>query len=721
MTIVAWVLFFLSMATTVIAGVLLLLDRNRPRVRQYLGLFLVACALWSIFSVLQSYGWDISVGTVLVRCTFVAALAMAYSMYKFVGALARKHRRGLDVVLLLLTIGAGVISASPLVISSVVVRDGATVPIREPLYIIVILMLVILLAISIITIVRYYLSLQTSKTKSRTQLVMIGLITGIIVGSFTNILLPNWVPELHSARVAWIPAVIWMAPLLYAVVRQGFLDIRTVIIRSGGFILSAVVAGLLYFFVVFAGSFWFGVLSNYGVEEVVANSILIVILAALFPPLKHFFDRFTNAVFGRAYYSRAEVYAQLTDRLARVDTLDALREVVTEVLSSRLQAQNVDVYVVDEQRDLPGDATTLTVQEQEVFVEEFTRTEAASLEFDPYDKPNTLTYIAHRRHVSIVLPFVSQQGVVGLLCMGPISGRLYTGIDRSFLQTVADELSITVEKLLSIEQVRRFNEELQGQIDLATKKLRRTNEQLIEMDATKDEFVSMASHQLRTPLTSVKGYISMVLDGDVGEITPSQRQLLEEAFTSSERMVHLIGDFLNVSRLQTGKFVIDPHACDLAKVVSQEVDGMQQIAAAHGLKIIYKRPARFPTLYIDEGKIRQVIMNFMDNAVYYSPDTASITVSLAIEDGDAVLRVTDKGMGVPKDEQKKLFGKFFRAGNARTQRPDGTGIGLYLAKKVIDGHGGKPVFESTLGKGSTFGFRLPVKKLSKPPVEKELG
>ena len=211
----------------------------------------------------------------------------------------------------------------------------------------------------------------------------------------------------------------------------------------------------------------------------------------------------------------------------------------------------------------------------------------------------------------------------------------------------------------------------------------------------------------------------MVLDGDVGEISPSQRQLLEEAFTSSERMVHLIGDFLNVSRLQTGKFVIDPHACDLSKVVAQEVDGMQQIANAHGLKIVYKRPSRFPTLYIDEGKIRQVIMNFMDNAVYYSPDTASITVSLAIEDGDAVLRVTDKGMGVPKDEQKKLFGKFFRAGNARTQRPDGTGIGLYLAKKVIDGHGGKPVFESTLGKGSTFGFRLPVKKLSKPPVVKD--
>lgn len=209
----------------------------------------------------------------------------------------------------------------------------------------------------------------------------------------------------------------------------------------------------------------------------------------------------------------------------------------------------------------------------------------------------------------------------------------------------------------------------------------------------------------------------MVLEGDAGDISKSQRQLLREAYTSSERMVHLIGDFLNVSRLQTGKFIIDPHACDLAKIVTQEVDGIRQIAETHSVKLVYKSPPRFPQLYLDEGKIRQVIMNFIDNAIYYSPESKTIKVTLAVEDGDAVLRVIDQGMGVPKDVQSKLFSKFFRAENARKQRPDGTGIGLYLAKKVIDGHHGKPVFESTLGKGSTFGFRLPIKRLAKPPKQ----
>ena len=130
----------------------------------------------------------------------------------------------------------------------------------------------------------------------------------------------------------------------------------------------------------------------------------------------------------------------------------------------------------------------------------------------------------------------------------------------------------------------------------------------------------------------------------------------------------------------------------------------------------YRRPARFPVLYLDDTKIRQVIMNFIDNAIYYSPDANVVKVRLSVEDGEAVLRVIDKGIGVPISAKKKLGTKFFRGDNARRQRPDGTGIGLFLAKKVIEGHGGTMIFESELDKGSTFGFRLPVAKLKLSPT-----
>src|SRR5690606_4858412 len=167
--------------------------------------------------------------------------------------------------------------------------------------------------------------------------------------------------------------------------------------------------------------------------------------------------------------------------------------------------------------------------------------------------------------------------------------------------------------------IQQFNITLQQKIDDATKKLRHANEKLKEMDQTKDDFISMASHQLRTPLTSVKGYISMVIEGDAGKISATQRKLLDQAFVSSQRMVYLIADLLNVSRLKTGKFIIEPKEVNLADVVEGEIAQLTETAKGRDLELTYKKPKDFPSLMLDETKIRQVIMNFADNAIYYTP------------------------------------------------------------------------------------------------------
>jgi signal transduction histidine kinase len=162
--------------------------------------------------------------------------------------------------------------------------------------------------------------------------------------------------------------------------------------------------------------------------------------------------------------------------------------------------------------------------------------------------------------------------------------------------------------------------------------------------------------------------------------------------------------------------MIDRVESDLSQIVSDEVHLIQEVAKARDIGIAYHMPSHFPRLYLDTDKMRQVIMNFLDNAVYYSPEHTTISVRLYTSDGFAMCEIIDHGMGVPPDAQAKLFSKFFRAENAKRQRPDGTGIGLYLAKKVIDGHGGKVLFSTVEGEGSTFGFRLPIKKLSTDTV-----
>ncbi|HET7630483.1 MAG TPA: HAMP domain-containing sensor histidine kinase, partial [Candidatus Saccharimonadales bacterium] len=311
--------------------------------------------------------------------------------------------------------------------------------------------------------------------------------------------------------------------------------------------------------------------------------------------------------------------------------------------------------------------------------------------------------------INLTVKLKTQDRQLGYLLVGyRQNGAGYGSSDMYILRTIGDELALAVENGLQFKQINSFNRTLRERVDSATSKLRQNNRQLRQLDEAKDEFISMASHQLRTPLTTVKGYLSMLMEGDAGKLTKTQQKLTEEAFNSSQRMVFLINDFLNVSRLQTGRFELEKHPVDLGEVLDQEIGQLQVMAKSRQMKLDCRADKAIPLMELDETKLRQVMMNFVDNAIYYSPAGSTIKINLRLTDHAVEFKVTDQGIGVPKSEQAGLFGKFYRASNARKQRPDGTGVGLYMAKKVIDEHGGEVIFASQLGKGSTFGFRLPL-------------
>ena len=306
--------------------------------------------------------------------------------------------------------------------------------------------------------------------------------------------------------------------------------------------------------------------------------------------------------------------------------------------------------------------------------------------------------------------------VVKLKVRRRLVGLLVIGFARDAEQIVPSE-TLQIDRLSETIGVALDNKLLFEENQRVLRQLKESNNKLRALDEAKDDFISMASHQLRTPLTSVKGYLSMVIDGDSGEINPQQKQMLKQAFFSSQRMVYLIADLLNVSRLRTGKFLIDAVPVNLAQVVAEEVEQLQETAQSRELKLSYEAPNDFPSLMLDETKTRQVIMNFIDNAIYYTPAGGHIQVQLAEKDQTVELKVKDNGIGVPKQEQQHLFTKFYRAGNARQARPDGTGLGLFMAKKVVVAQGGTLIFDSQEGKGSTFGFAFNKHKLA-PPTAK---
>jgi signal transduction histidine kinase len=325
------------------------------------------------------------------------------------------------------------------------------------------------------------------------------------------------------------------------------------------------------------------------------------------------------------------------------------------------------------------------------------------------DRHSKLRSILQTNSIAATARLLTHNGSIGYIFLGyKKSGNPYSKLDVRMLDIIGDELVIAIQNALRFEEIQQFNVTLQQKIEEATRELRRVNHRLRELDKTKDEFISMASHQLRTPLTAVKGYLSMVLEGDAGKISKTQKDYTQKAFDGAQKMVYLIADMLNVSRLQTGKFVIENKPTDLAELVQGEVTQLETAAAEHQIKLVYHKPEKLPILSLDETKTRQVVMNFVDNAIYYTPAGGSVTVELESDDTEVRFKVTDTGLGVPASVQHHLFSKFYRADNARKVRPDGTGLGLFMAKKVVSAQGGAIIFRSTEGKGSVFGFSFPL-------------
>ena len=571
---------------------------------------------------------------------------------------------------------------------------------------------------SIIFLIAYiYLFVGLTKRKGRSKKQMMYVATGIFATSFlslgTNILLPI----VGNSSLVWLGpswTIIYVIMTSFSMARHRLFDIRMALVLTFTYTLSLAALATMYFAIAFAVSSLLFKSQELSTGKGILDILLALVLAIVFQPVRNFFDRFTRNIFFRGSYNVDDFVARLGEKLNSTTDLRVLLENASKEISVTLKSHYVILIIHHSTRyisegtkshaHLPSD----DVAQFDAYVDKHGDKPIIS---DSINKDDILHKILVAHRISIVIPLLRGDVKVGYLLLGDHLTGSYAKRDVKTLMTVRDELVIAIQNALSIQEVRELNDTLQQRVDFATKELRASNAQLQRLDKAKDEFVSMASHQLRTPLTSVKGYISMVLEGDVGKVSDAQKGLLSEAFTSSERMVHLINDFLNVSRLQTGKFLIEKKPVDLAKVVEQELDSLSTNAKSRNLSFEYKKPKDIPILDLDEDKMRQVIMNFADNAIYYSIVRSKIKVDLSTSGNEVIFTVKDTGIGVPRAEQSQLFNKFYRASNARKQRPDGTGVGLFLAKKVIDSHGGEVVFESKEGEGSTFGFKLPIDEL----------
>jgi len=233
------------------------------------------------------------------------------------------------------------------------------------------------------------------------------------------------------------------------------------------------------------------------------------------------------------------------------------------------------------------------------------------------------------------------------------------------------------------------------------------------MERMKTEFVSIAAHQLRTPLSAIKWILSMLLGGDVGEMSFEQKELLERTYQSNERMIHLVNDLLNTTRIEEGKFLTKIVPQDIGDLVKKIVkSSFEEEVKRKGLNFDCQLPkGRLPKVGADVDKLTLAIQNLMDNALNYTKTGGiKITLSFNKDENSFLFSIIDTGIGISKEEQPRVFSKFFRSSMAVKTETEGSGLGLFITKNIIDAHGGRIWFESQEGQGSSFYFSLPVIK-----------
>lgn len=705
------ILLYLVAAANLLLGFFVLKNQRKALNVSFfiMTLFIVSWAMCNYYA-------EVTTGSLqlyLTRLTYLSSMGIAELLFIFTMLFPKKVKRFFKPAFIISVLASSIVVAICLtsyMVVSVEVLDGI-ITIHNGTLFPVYLFIFSLTSISALFLLFYRYIKTRGIVKTQILYVLTGTFLVTILATITSIVIPALTQNYELSTYGPLMTVFFVGFTSYSIIKHRLMDIRMVVARSVTYtILIAILAGF-YAGVILAAQAFIFPNADYSVGYIALQILLAIIMAFSFQPLRRWITKVTDRIFFKNAYDKDELLSQLSHTLGSTIVLIEMLYKVSDILTQEMKASRTLFALTKDENRL------YTVQ-------------ANGYKVTPEVDPKDIAHItkdgimiadelpdnsAHKRMLrdydaAIAIPLKTEKEVVGVLFLGEkSSGDMYSQQDLSLLEIIAPEISVAIENAKSYEEINRFNVTLRQEVKHATSRLKLKNEQLMELDKAKDEFISMASHQLRTPLTAIKGYLSMLLEGDAGDIKVSQYDFINEAYSGANRMVGLINDLLNVSRMETGRFFLEPKELDIERVVNEEVKQLSNAARAKGLYLKVEAKGKVPHIWADETKIRQVVMNFMDNALYYT-NTGGVTVVLRHDKKDFIYEVHDTGIGVPRAQVEHLFEKFFRADNARTARPDGTGLGIYLAKRVVEDHGGEIIFDSVEGKGSMFGFRFPLKK-----------
>lgn len=701
-------------------GLIVALRNPKSATNTLFFLFSIDIALWSVANYIAISSTDLLTALYWTRIVMALAVPQAILFFLLLSTIPNKQLtlpRWVPIFFGVIGIVAAAASVSPYLFTSIIFVNGSPSPTPGPAMSLFVVVAVGSLVAGVMTL---WNRLRRSSGVLRLQLQIIGIgivcmFVLIFLFNFIFVVVFNISSYVSASPLYTLPFVIATA---YAIIKHKFLDIRFIIARAVSY---AVVISL--FAVVYA--LLFALTSSFLISPFIdlkfigVSTAAAIVMLITFPLVKRTIEKATDAVFYKNKYDTSAVLYHVAQIMARTLRLEELAHQLVVSIDREFQTEHACIMIVNHGK-------------------------IVSMYTDGYDKPpevheHTGSYISALGKVrlrddekdpqiaafftsldaAIILPLETGQRAIGLLCIGnKRSGELFSDEDISTLEIIASEAAVATENSLSYEEIRRFNVTLEDEVKSATVDLRRANEKLEQLDKLKDEFVSLASHELRTPLTSIRSYLWMALSGTGGSLSEKQKYYLDRSYASTERLIKLVNDMLNISRIESGRLAVQFSRTDVPTLIKDVLAEIQpKIDEQKLICNVQMSNGKLPDIIADSDKIKEVLINLLGNAIKFTPRGGEISIA-AYERSDQVeISVTDSGIGFNPTDESRLFMKFSTLRAAHSGGPQlfqSTGLGLYISKSIIAMHGGVMKASSQgEGKGATFSFSLPIYTPSK--------
>ncbi len=723
-----WIILATSL-TNFYLGIFVWRRNPNRKLNRYFGILGIIMGLW----VFNNFLFRLSPSLFLIRNSYaVGALVPTLSLFWILNLTERKITK--IVQLSILTFGTiffilphlGGLIIQELVTINFAGYEGVT----GPLFNVYSGYVVALQAIIFYQLFRAYRQFSGQK-REQIQLVLVGTTIWMVIVLTVSLLLPL-VGILEFTSLDSPTSLIFVGFIAYAITRYQLMDIKAIIARTITF--GLLVAILTSIYGILSALIGFSFESFYAREAnpIFVGAVVAVFIAIGYQPLRSLVARITDRFLFKKAYDADELLGKISEVTSSITNIKTLLEHITQTLNDAFHFEKLAIVLLDENKKLviahkegfnPGVAEALTTYPKaiEILYKEIQqvpglmvldemKTQYENGEFKPAS-PELLAALLEN-DLAIIAPLYVNKQLIGVMAIGnKKSGDSYTQQDLSTLRIIAGQSAVGIENARLYNQLKGFNVKLEAEVTKKTAELQKANDELRQLDRAKSEFISIASHQLRTPLTVIKGYISMMQEGSFGKVPPKILENLTKVYASNERLIGLVENLLDISRIESGRQQYEWSKIHLEDLAQTVVENLKQNAKERNLKLIlHKLKKKTPEVIVDANKLHEVMMNFVDNALKYTPEGSVDVHVLPEPKGMVTFSVKDTGKGITPDMKDLLFRKFSRGKDSFKLHTEGVGLGLYVAKMLIDQHGGKIWADSEgEGKGSTFSFSIPVK------------